>query len=313
MKMGSSKMLDKSIRRAMKLPKPPKNPYAALMEPMVVVPDDPEEKVVVADAGSIIRLMDQSTLYRDRTSPITRRADELLVQYGKADQPKMGWLTNKQPAKIMKPSSGPTFLVTTRSEDGLVAWEQLRLKIARTRKTDPTNWVAPWLATHGSKFQSLLREVTRYFGGKPIKNEGFEARCIRLFQLILNTEFDMASAKNSKTKKKGKKGKKNKQRTSDDAAVSGNKKKSKKTGKDKKQKKKNKEKSSKKSTKVQDDAVIKRLIKENPRRAGSAKAKIWDKLKKGMTVSEFVDKGGTRAAVGRYVENGWIKLLKSSE
>ena len=289
-------MLDKHIRTAMKIPAPPKNPYVALMEPMVIVPERAEEKVITADAGSILRLMDQSALYRDWISPVTRRADEILVQYGKPKDMKLGWITNKQHTKIMKPTRGPTFLVNTKAEDKLIAWEQLRRMVALTRKKDPTNWIAPWLVTHGSQHQKLLREVTRHFGGKPKKNEGTEARITRLFTLILNTELDMATAKNSKSKKKGK-GKKNKDTET----------KSKKSGSKKSAKKDKAEKSSSK----QDDAVIVRLVKENPRRAGSAKAKLWDKLKKGMTVAEFVEKGGSRASVARYVENGWVKLRKS--
>lgn len=307
----TSHYLDKDIRNAMKMPTPPKNPYAALMEPMVIVPDDPEEKVVVADAGTIVRLMDQAVLYRDRVSPITRRGDELLVQYGAPGKLKLGWLTNKQSPKIMKPSKGPTFLVMTKSEDALVAWEQVRLLVARTRKTDPTNWIAPWLATNGAKHPKLLREVTRYFGGKPIKNEPFEERCARLFQLILSVELDMATAKTSKSKKVSKKNKGSK-KNKDVETETPSKKSSKKSKKEKKTKKvkstKSKKSKSDRITKADDERVIIRRIKENPRRAGSKKAKIWDKLKKGMTVGEFVAKGGGRAHVGYYIKNGWVKL-----
>lgn len=304
LKIGGTKMLTKELRTAARLPKPPKNPYAALMTPMVIVPDDPNAKVVIADAGTIIRLADQSTLYRERVSPITRRADEILVHYGKAKTPTLGWITHRHalPAlKLMKPSKGPTFLVTTRDENSLIAWEQLRLKVARTRKSDPNNWIARWLATHGSKYPRELREVTRLFGGKPIKNEAFEDRCIRLFSLILNTELDMATAKKGKNKK-SKKGKDAVEKTS-------KKSKKNKSGKKKSGKKERVDSGTRITTK-HDEHVIKRLVKENPRRAGSEKAKIWARLKKGMTVGEFVKKGGSRASVGRYIQNGWVKLLK---
>lgn len=305
LKMGSPKMLDKHIRRAMKMPVPPKNPFVALMEPMVIVPDNREDKMVIADAGSILRLMNQATLYRDWISPVTHRADELLVQYGKPGALKFGWITNKQDPKIMKPSKGPTFLVNTRKDSSLIPWELFRLKIGQARKKDPMMWLAPWIVTYGPKLPRELREVTKFFGGKPIKNEPFDDRCMRLFTLILHTELDMASAKKGTKKGKGKKSKDSAEKTS---------KKSKSSKKDKSGKKKSKsgskkEASSEKSA-SKDDYVIKRLVKENPRRAGSAKAKIWDKLKKGMTIGEFVEKGGSRASVGRYVENGWVKLLR---
>lgn len=286
------KRIAKDIRKAM-MPKPPKNPFAALMQPMVIVPDDPDAKVVVADAGSIIKLADQRALYRDRTSPITHRADEILVHFGKGEKPTLGWISHRHSSKSMKPSKGPTFLVNTKSEDGLDAWDQLRLKVGRARKSDTNIWIARWLATHGAKYPRQLREVTRLFGGKPIKNEAAGARIERLFSLILNTELDMATAKKGKKNKKSKKGKAREEKSSS-----------------KKSSKKTKTKSDRISKKNDDD-VIKRLVKENPRRAGTAKAKIWDKLKKGMTVGEFVAKGGSRASVGRYIQNGWVKLLRA--
>lgn len=309
LRIGSPKMLDKSIRKAMRMPEPPKNPYAALMHPMVIVPDKADDKVIIADAGSIVRLMNQATLYRDWVSPITRRADELLVQYGKPGKAKLGWISQREPSWL-KPSKGPTFLVTTRAEDEMIAWEQIRLKIARMRKAHPdrpTNWIAPWLVEHGPKHQPLLREVTRYFGGKSIKNEPFSERCTRLFSLILKVELTEANV--ATTKKSSKKTKTTKKQKTEQTE--------KPTKRNKKQKadkkaKKSAAKNGDRITKDHNEYVIKRLIKENPRRAGSAKAKVWDKLKKGMTVEEFISKGGSRGAVRLYVQNGWVKLLAPS-
>lgn len=296
------KRIAKEIRATLKklaeMPKPPKNPYVALMEPMVIVPEQADGKPVIADAGSVVKLADQANFYRDRVSPVTHRADEILVYYGKAKTPSLGWLTNMQPSKILKPSSGPTFLVTTRAEDRLIAWEQLRLRMARTRAKDPTNWIAPWLAHHGAKYPRELREVTRFFGGKPIKNESTDVRIERLFTLILHTELDMASAKKHKSKSSKKSSKHVSEKSSKKST---------------KLVKSTKKSSPDRITSAHDDYVIRRLVKENPRRAGSEKAKIWDKLKKGMTVGTFVEKGGSRASVGRYVQNGWVKLLKPAK
>lgn len=290
---ANPKHLAKDIRATMKISAPPKNPYAALMQPMVIVPNDPAEKVVIADAGTIVKLADQTNFYRDRVSPITRRSDEILVHYGSAKKPSLGWLTNMLGGKVMKSSKGPTFLARTSSEDALNAWEQFRLKVARTRSKDPTNWIAPWLAHHGSKYPSHLREVTRLFGGKPIKNESSDTRIERLFTLILHTELDMATAKSKKSKKHKVRDEKPKGKTAKPAKQT----KSRVGGDDR-------------LTSKHDGCVIKRLVQENPRRAGSAKAKLWDKLRKGMTVGEFVGKGASRASIKRMRENGWIKLLK---
>lgn len=256
---------------------------------------------MIADAGSIIRLMDQRQLYRDWVSPITRRADELLVQYGPPKKMKLGWITHRINAKDLTPTKGPTFLVMTRAETNISAWDSLRLKIARSRKSDASWWVGSWLATYGdaAEYQRTLREVTRSFGGSPVKNEPFEKRYNRLCSLILHTELDMAANKRSKKTKKTAKKVKIASTKAEKAATT------------KPAKAKRASEFSPRSRDF-DQHVIRRLIKENPRRAGSSKAKIWDKIRKGMTVEEFTKKGGTRGAVGRYIANGWIKLLAPS-
>jgi len=299
-------MLTKEVRKGAKAPKAPQNQFVALLTPLVIVPHQSEEKTVIADAGSIVRMADQRVMYRDRHSPITHRADEVLVYYGKADKPHLGWVTNRLDAKkIFKPVKGPTFLVQTKREEDASAWDQLRLLIGRARQRDADEWFVSWLAQHGEKHPQVVRRALRELGGKPIKNEPFDERCAKLFTIILNTEIDMKTAKASaKSAKKNKKSKK---------AVEVVEKKSKKTAKPAKASKSAKP--SKVSggvevTKKHDDYIIRRLVKENPRRAGSKKAKIWDKLKKGMTVAEFVAKGGERGAVRKYIENGWAKILR---
>jgi hypothetical protein len=282
-------------------PKPPTNPFAALMQPLVIIPNDEQSKPVVADAGTIVELMDQSGLYRNHLSPITRTADEILVRYGTPKKIELGWLTNQLQDKAMKPTKGPFFLVKTKDESGLSAWDGLRLAMGRSGA-----WLVPWIVDHADQYKPQIREVVKAFGGKPIKNEPTEVRSQKLFSLILHAEMDVATAKaiakSAKSSKKSKKGKSAPE-----------------------------EKPSKKSKKVKvakaekgekptvanftgrsashDDFVIRRLVKENPRRAGSDKAKIWDRIRKGMTIAEFCKKGGTRGAVGRYIQNGWIKLL----
>lgn len=293
------KRIVKEIRTHL-MPAPPRIPFAALMQPMVIVPHDAAQKPIIADAGSIIKLMDQRSLYRDVASPITLRPDEVLVQYGRPDNPKLGWISYKHPSKSLKPSVGPTFSVSTKSEDELDAWDQLRLKIAQSRHKYPGMWLVPFLASYGDKHPQLLRKVTRFFGGKPIKNEDLDARCTRLFQLILHTEIDMAVAKKMKkaaTKRVAKKSTAKKSKSSKRTAKTSAKAPAKKSRV-----------TSARITKKDDDRVIIRLVKENPRTPGTKKAKIWDKLKKGMTVGEFTKKGGARNIVGRYIKYGWVKL-----
>lgn len=300
------KRLDKHVRRAMEVPTTKKKPFVALLQPMVIVPDSAEGKVVVADAGSIVKLADMTTMYRNLASPITHRADEVLVSFGNAKAQSLGWISGRfatSPDEVMKPSKGPTFLVKTSGEDSLSAWDKLRLKVARTRGKDPANWIAPWLAYHGPKYPRELREVTRLFGGKPIKNEDVEARIERLFSLILHTELDMATAKSKKSK-----GKKSRSGVRKGKSARSEK-------REKRSSKSKKEKFSAKSdliTRKLDEHTIKRLVQENPFREGSNRAKLWSKLKKGMTVAEFVAKGDGRGRteLRHYRASGWVKLRR---
>jgi hypothetical protein len=161
-----------------------------------------------------------------------------------------------------------------------------------------------------------LREGTRFFGGKPVKNEGSDARCTRLFSLILNTELDMATAKSSKSDKSSKKSKGKKAATSEKSE--------RKVVKEGKEKKKAKAKKEDKGslgksdliTRKYDEHVVKRLIKENPLREGTSRAKMWEKLKAGMTVAQFLAackgayEGRGRTELRHYVQNGWVKLRR---
>lgn len=281
------------------------NGYVALLKPTVIVADNPEQdKTVIADAGSVVQMEDQTVMYRDRISPITHRGDEVLVRYGKADKPRLGWITRAfvTSAEWKNVKKGPTFLVTTKDEASVGAWDLFRLRIGRARSKDASEWLVPWLVRNGAKYPTELRALVRQFGGKPIKNEGFDARCAKAFQLILKSEVDMATAKAAK---KGKKSAKKAKRVAEEKETKA------KSGKKSAKKSKPAEKDTgDRITSKHDSYIIKRLVKENPRRAGSAKAKIWDRLKKGMTVETFLTKGGTRGAVKRYIENGWIKLLR---
>ena len=280
------------------------DPYIVLLKPLTIVANNPEDKTVIADAGTIVQRCN-SAVYRDQLSPITHRGDEWLVRYGKPDKPKYGWLSVRasDPKATAIAKKGPTFLVTTSDEASVSAWDAFRLKIGRARKADPGEWVVSWLARNGAKYPQELRALVREFGGKPIKNEGFDARCVAAFKLILKQEIDMATAKSAKRKaKKGKVKAEVETKTKNAKKTS--------TAKSAQPKKKESASDSDRITSKQDDYVIVRLVKENPRRAGSEKAKIWDRIKKGMTVAEFCTKGGTRGAVGRYIENGWIKLRK---
>jgi hypothetical protein len=60
--------------------------------------------------------------------------------------------------------------------------------------------------------------------------------------------------------------------------------------------------------KYTDDMAIKVLAKENPYREGSKKAEQFALLKSGMTVRDFIKKGGTRGRLSAMVKFGRISV-----
>ena len=55
--------------------------------------------------------------------------------------------------------------------------------------------------------------------------------------------------------------------------------------------------------------IIRRLVKENPRREGSKGYKNWTIYKKGMTYEEFLKAGGARSCLAKDIERKTVKLL----
>lgn len=63
-----------------------------------------------------------------------------------------------------------------------------------------------------------------------------------------------------------------------------------------------------KSSKIPNDATIRVLAEENPRRKGTKAHERFELFKDGMTVKEYLDAGGTRLAIRTNVEKGHIEL-----
>jgi hypothetical protein len=294
--------MKRKAKKAKTEAKLPVNPYAALLTPMAIVPDGATEPVL-ADAGSIVKLMDQKNLYRDRISPITRRADELLVTFGAPKKQMLGWITQRIAPDAMKPVRGPTFLVRTKDEASLSKWDAMRFLVAKARKRNPSLWLGPWLLENGSSSPRLLREVIRFFGGKVGKSQD-DASVLtqQLFQLIFNMELDVATIKSSPKTKKAKAtktAKAEKPTKKAKASKNGTKPTGKKAGPPP-------------SDRAKDDFVIKRLTEKghSPFREGTAKESQWKMIRKGMTVADLVAAGGKRGDVNWYIKKGWVKLLR---
>jgi hypothetical protein len=284
--------------------------YSALMQPMVIVPDQYSQKAFIADAGSIVKRCDQRVLYRDRMSPVTGHADEALVLYNAGTkQTALGWLAlTPGTALNAKPVEGPTFLVRTKDEKSLNTWDALRLKIARTKMT-----LITWLAEHGEEHSREIREVINKLGGTTVKNEPHEDRCKKLITLILHTEIEEMPKTSSKNSGKSKS--KNSKAESNKKFNKSSKKKNKgtrtRTEIDMKFKTADGEHRAR-LTKALDEFIIKRVSKpENSE--GSARAEKWSWLRKGMTLAEYVEetanKGGLRNDITMWIRSGNVKLV----
>jgi hypothetical protein len=289
--------------------------FRVLLRPAVIVPEmSAPGKPTIADEGSIVELMDQRVLFRDRVSPVTRNADEILVRWGPKGKEALGWL-GKNIVHSMKPVNGPLFLVKTKDSTRLSAWGQLRWLVASAdaRMLHKKRWwLVPWLLVHAKDNVPLLQKAIRDFGGRQ-KTDDPDVLSAHLVRLVTGQETDMATARSAT--KGGKKA----------AKKAGSKKDTKQAKKGTKHAKPEKEKAelppliTQKNAKLIkpratdiDEYTVRRLIKENPRRKGTKAAKKWDILKKGMTVADFIDKGGKRSTIAKYVRKGWVKLTSAS-
>jgi hypothetical protein len=279
--------------------------FVALMQPMVIVPDGDTEshKPFIADAGSIVLLCDQRILYRNRTSPVTGHSDETLIKYHTAASapPQLGWIAVHGINKLLKPVQGPTFLVRSRDENILAPWDVLRLKIAKSKMT-----VLGWLATHGEEHQQEIRKVIRDYGEKTFKSDTPEDRAKKLISIILKTEIEEMP----KPQKKGRKVRVEKVRKARTEKPARKEKRTKRVEKPVKKSKRAEKPARTRMTLSMNDYRIKRLEKPNFYN-GSSREELWDLLRKGMTIAEYVDAGGTRNMISQWAKKGNVKLIPS--
>lgn len=275
---------------------PSPSQYRALLHEALVVPDSSKHKAVILAAGAVVELMDMRTMFRDRVSPVTRGANEILVRWGPRGKEHLGWLAKNVPLKNV---NGPLFFVKTTDKQALGPWDRIRFFVSRADQKQLHHqrwWLMPWLMANAAEFDVEVKKAIRELGGRPDKKDD-DAHAAHLYRLITGQEIDMKT--NGKNTKTGKNSKSNK--------TSASKKSDKSSAKTKGSAGGGKHGFTARSTE-HDHMIVKRLVKENPRKAGTSKAKIWDKLRKDMTVGEFVAKGGTRGAVATYIKKGWAKL-----
>lgn len=296
--------------------------YRVLLRPATLVPESGKnEKPLIADEGTVVELMDMRVLFRNRISPITQRADEILVRYGPKGKEALGWL-GKNMVNHMKPVKGPLFFIKSKSIDKLSPWGRIRyhVALADSKQIHKRRWsLVPWCAVYGEEHLTDVQQAIREFGGRSKPSEDCDAKCTHLYRLVTGQELDMAAAK--KATKKGKKTAAKKTTTAPAKTTKKSKKhkekvaaSAKSNGKVSKKDlptvvtEKNRKLFTPRSTEF-DTYVIKRLQKENPYREGSSRGERWAILKKGMSVGEYVKKGGRKASILGYLKLGFVKLV----
>lgn len=287
--------------------------YRAVLREVLVVPESPQEKAVILSAGAVVELMDMRTFFRDRVSPITRNADELLIRYGQRGKEQLGWLAKGTP---LKPVKGPLFFVKTADHAALAPWDRVRFFVARAdhKQTHGQRWwIAPWLIANVAMFDVEVKKAIRELGGRVDKEGDPDIHAAHLYRLVTGQELEM-KAKDTKELKKANKANKNAKNAKAEKVA---KKASKKADKQPTRKGGYPAVVSQKNAKQYDrdrgfdTFTIKRLTKENPHRPGSTQAKRWSILKKGMSVAEYVSKGGSRGTLSQWISTGAAKIVRA--
>lgn len=297
------------------------NQYRVLLREALVAPDNmTTSKPVILSAGAIVELMDMRVMFRDRVSPITRRADEILVRYGQRGKETLGWLAKGTPMKVVR---GPLFFAKTSDAVALGPWDRVRYFVARADSKQMHHqrwWLGPWLQANAATADEEIKKAIRELGGRPDKKAADpDVHAAHLFHLITSQELDMATKKQSTKKAKGSKkaervsNKKDKNEKAEKGAKAP---KAVKAGKPAKAIKlapviTTKNHSAYERQREYDTYTIKRLTKENPHRDGSTQGKRWAILRKGISVGEYVSKGGSRGTLSQWLRTGAAKLVRA--
>jgi hypothetical protein len=270
--------------------------YKALAEAAVVVPRQagpppPFWMPQSLGSGSVVKVMRKKV-----PSPLTGQSDEITVRWVDVVGREFdGWLARDtklratSAKKCTKKSTGE-HMKNDKIVGGepMTSWDHLRERIAGF-----PNWNAvQWVSTFGATNLPLLHAVIRQLGGKvPVSDEPTLA-IRRVLRLITGKEISMSTIKKSRkaakvaTTTSGKKGSAKKGKASRGAAGTGR-------------------------TSAFSGQRIIRLVKENPRRKGTAGWKSWNLLKKGMTYEQYIEAGGRRGDLAWDLDRKNVKLVSA--
>lgn len=255
--------------------------YRRLLAPAVVIPKQTGHafwQPQVLMEGAVVGVMKKNS-----PSSITGKANEITVKWrDAAKRDTLGWLAKNTPMdnKMSKKelSRGGA------GEVRVAAWDTVRKRIGTSPGWDAKTWICSFAETN----LPLLHAVIRELGGKVPKTDDQFAAISRAVKLTTGEDITMKDATKSK-KTSGKKG-------------------GKKTSTKKTSTKKAKRSGGPGRTSAFAGKRIIRLVKENPRRAGTRGYKSWRVIKKGMVYEDFLKAGGNRGALAKEVRLGRVKL-----
>lgn len=293
-----------------------KSQYRRVVKGALVVPMQepgrPYWSAQMLPAGSIVRLV------KPVPSAITGDTSERTVRWvDMVGRETTGWLAKH--VALAKTKETKLYLERNSKlgpKDWPYAWDHLRHMISMNEGWDAKKWIAVF----GGSRVPLLHAVIRELGGKvPVSDDPLLA-ISRTLRLILNKEIRMSDIK--KARKSAKSTKSAATEKADVTAVAT--KSSKKNGSKSTTKKVKVKASTKRAAAKNDDdgaragrksafatKRIVRLVKENPRREGSAGYRNWKLYKKGMTYEQFLDAGGKRGCLAMDIKRGNVKLVKA--
>lgn len=288
--------------------------YLSISEETTLVPDvfGPDKRrwgATYLGAGTVVRVAKHQP-----PSPVTNDTTELYVQWEDCiGRQNFGWL----PANVALTEKRTINKLRYRScnpKARLSPWAQLRAQFFDGGAGRLT--LSQWLQnTHTKKEAAVLALIVREFGGRVTEHDDVRTLATRTRRMVIpNVGLSKESQMQLSTQKSTSKGTPIILPSSKSTSGKGEKSSSssKKTVSSTKTKKGKKTAHIGRMSKFA-GCTFKKLVKENPRNAGSVGYKMWDKLRTGMTYEQYIANGGGRSHLAWDIAHGNVKVIRGSK
>jgi hypothetical protein len=258
-------------------------------------------------AGSVVRLL------APKRSPVTEDTSEYYVAWHNCvGQEFSGWLPANVTFTQRRTSAALQYRSCDTPMERVSPWAQLRWRWSggAGRLT-----FSQWLQnTRTKKEAAVLALIVREFGGRVTEHDDVRTLATRIRRMVIphvglskESQMQLSTQKSSKgtpiilpsSSKKSTPSGKGKKTASKKTAVA----------------KKGKKTATQHIGRASKFAgcTFKKLVKENPRNAGSVGHKMWDKLRTGMTYEQYIANGGGRSHLAWDIAHGHVKVIRASK